>query len=60
MIYYMNIETDENGVKWLIINGSTGYNLNKWKIYEAILDYNTPESEQDRLIAQYQAWGYYD
>lgn len=60
MIYYTDIKADESGQKWLYINGDTGYNLDKWTIEEAMKDYESPEAANERLIANYKAWGYYD
>lgn len=60
MIYYTDIKADESGQKWLYINGDTGYCLDKWTIEEAMKDYESPEAENERLIANYKAWGYYD
>lgn len=59
-IYYENIYTDKNGIKWLSINGDTDYSLNEWTKEEARKDYLSPESETQRQIDFMRANGFYD
>lgn len=59
-IYYENEYTDENGERWLSINGDTDYPLNRWTKEEARKDYLSPEAEEERLLFTYEAWGFFD
>lgn len=45
---------------WLHINGSVAYDLNDWKIQEAIEDFLSKEGYERRMVAFYTAWGFYD
>lgn len=59
-IYYENEYTDENGKKWLSINGDTDYPLDQWTKEEAEKDYLSPEAEQERQLDFMRAYGFFD
>lgn len=51
---------DENGVKWLAINGSTHYPLDQWTKEEAIKDYQSPQNAMEDYAATMRAYGAYE
>lgn len=57
--HYYDIKQDETKF-YFYIDGSNGYDLDKWTIPDAIAYHDTPEAEQERDIATREAWGYYD
>ena len=59
-IYWTDTYTDENGVMWYNINGDTHYPLNEWTKGEAEADYLKPESEEERILSDMRAYGYFD
>ena len=57
-IYYVDYSTDEKGLRWLTINGDTGYDLDSgWTEEGARADYESPEHAAEDYMATMRAYG---
>ena len=60
MVYSIELETDDHGDSWYVINGFAWYSAKKYTRETARSEFLSKNSALEVLKKQFKAWGFYE